>query len=180
MNSKGSPCKYYLGGGCHRGDSCNYSHQKAATICKYFLKGTCIYGNKCSLLHKGVPLKPGSSGGDNKEPDSSLRSNEFSDREKESDGSNVEWDRNTGDQRGTESDCEDDGALDDQQSEDDRNNEKLKAGCHFFNYFGSCSNGDNCGFAHSTPNSGNGARESGISNQFTPEYILKGPCACRQ
>lgn len=119
-------------------------------------------------------MKSGSdSAGDSKETDPSLSSNESSDREKESDNANLGWDRNAGDQRDTESDCRDDEALDDQQSdlEDNRNNEKPKAPCHFFHYFGSCSN-DNCGFAHSTPILGNGARESGISNQSTPKYIL--------
>jgi hypothetical protein len=119
------------------------------------------------------------SGGDSKEADPGPRSNEFSDREKESDSSNPGWDRNGGDQS-AESDHPDDGSLDDQHFEDNRNNEKPKAPCHFFRYFGSCSNGDNCGFAHSIPSSGNGARESGISNQSTPKYVLKGLYACRQ
>ena len=171
MNSKAFPCKYYLSGACHHGDTCKYSHQKTqntSTICKYFLKGTCIYGDKCSLSHKGVPLKSGSSsGGNNKEADPNLHSDKFSEREKESEGSNLGWDRNADDQRGVESDHWDDGALDDQQSEDNRHNKKPEAPCYLF-HLGGCSIGDNCSFSHSTPSSRNGARESGISNRSTP------------
>jgi hypothetical protein len=181
MNSQAFPCKYHLTGACHRGDTCKYSHQntpKTSTICKYFLKKTCIYGDKCSLLHQEVPLKSGSSsGGDNKEADPNLHSDKFSEREKESDSPDLGWDRNADDQRGTESDHWDDGVLDDQQSEDNRNNEKPKAQCYLF-HLGGCSNGDNCGFSHSTPGSRNGARESGISNQSTPNskvHSHKGP-----
>jgi len=175
MNSKASPCKYYLTSTCHRGDACNYSHQKPSPrVCKYFLKGGCTYGNKCLDLHKAGSKSGNRSGIDRKEANPSPPSNEFSDREKESDTSNVEWDHNPGDQRGTDSDHWNDGALDGQQSEveDNRNNEKPKAPCIFFS-LGGCSKGDDCGFAHLTPSLGNGTCEAGISNQPTPKYILK-------
>ena len=178
MNSKAFPCEYHLIGACHRGDTCKNSHQKTSTICKYFLKNTCIYGDKCSLLHQQISLKSGSSsGGDNKEADPNMHSDKISEREKESDSSNFGWDRNADDQRDAESDHWDDGVLDNQQPEDNLNNEKPKAQCYLF-HLGGCSNGDNCGFSHSIPSSRNGARESGISNQSTPNskvHSHKGP-----
>lgn len=162
MSSKDIPCKYHFKGACVRGDACNFSHQQPSTICRYCSKATCINGNKCSNVHSAEPMNSGSiSGGDSKEADPSFHSNEFSDREKESDSSNRGWDGDAGDQRGTDSDRWDDGALEDQQPEDNPKNEKPKAPCHFF-LLGDCFNGDNCGFAHSTPVSRNEPREAGI------------------
>lgn len=106
-----------------------------------------------------------------------MHSDKISEREKESDSSNLGWDRNADDQRDAESDHWDDGVLDNHQPEDNLNNEKPKAQCYLF-HLGGCSNGDNCGFSHSIPSSRNGARESGISNQSTPNskvHSHKGP-----
>jgi len=124
--------------------------------------------------HKAGSKSGSSSLIDRKEAGPIPPSNEFSDGEKESDTSNVGWDRNAGNQRGTDSDHWNDGVLDGQQSEaeDNRNNEKPKAPCIFFPS-GGCSKGDDCAFAHLTPSLGNGAREAGTSNQPTPKYFLK-------
>jgi hypothetical protein len=63
------------------------------------------------------------------------------------------------------------GTLDDQQPEPDRNNTNAKSPCYPFQ-LGNCTNGKNCSFAHSTPDSGNGARETGISDHSNPKNTV--------
>ncbi|KAI8929957.1 hypothetical protein BC831DRAFT_395764, partial [Entophlyctis helioformis] len=54
MSTSKVPCRFYALKACTKGQSCPFSHDKAAgskAVCQYFLKGNCAYGDRCALKH---------------------------------------------------------------------------------------------------------------------------------
>ncbi|XP_067013463.2 cyclin-dependent kinase 12 [Anabrus simplex] len=54
-------CSFYMKGGCHKGSSCQYSHQatplRRYELCKYYLMDVCSRGDKCVFMHQDFPCK---------------------------------------------------------------------------------------------------------------------------
>jgi hypothetical protein len=43
-------CRYFASNICHKGDSCQFSHERNARpdmTCRYYLQGFCAYGSAC-------------------------------------------------------------------------------------------------------------------------------------
>ncbi|KAL0928671.1 hypothetical protein M5K25_000581 [Dendrobium thyrsiflorum] len=57
-STEATMCKFFLNGGCNRGDECYYSHslQARKPLCKFFLTFQgCRYGDSCFFLHDYGP-----------------------------------------------------------------------------------------------------------------------------
>ncbi|RUS16818.1 hypothetical protein BC937DRAFT_90757 [Endogone sp. FLAS-F59071] len=54
----GQVCKFFLRGGCSKGDSCQFRHHNnnggrdKAVVCKHWLRGLCKKGDQCEFLHE--------------------------------------------------------------------------------------------------------------------------------
>ena len=44
-------CKYYLGSGCNKGDSCKFGHERLDTACRFYKVGKCKNGDRCRFSH---------------------------------------------------------------------------------------------------------------------------------
>ena len=56
MSAKSQLCKYYLGSGCRKGDSCRFGHDRFGhdrfdTACSFHKVGKCKYGDTCRFSH---------------------------------------------------------------------------------------------------------------------------------